>query len=367
MKKRKLVMSPMLMLREANFGNCLLSDETELNRLPTKARRLTKAYHSRLREYFLSFSRPRNRRKNDSNEIVYISKRFDQSGTSWKTSCAGAEADPPVSPIEVARSEVNEPIDRAKFSSTPLLPPMVATLEKTKEIQSPLQSPTVAESSTHSSVTSTLVDAPLLHGIPSLPSFSKAIESIHHTEVGGLPSSAELPPLLIGDHNDKWSIQLGHANFTISPQPYIPEVCNAETYRQVLLDWEQARTNWFKHRYRTLEHYGLNSNTYKLTEQKWAEIKAEWKRCSDQAAAEAVKTSEEALPIAPNHSPTLPMPTVHNLDGKFPKLGDEDIVGPMKQAVARTQPSPPREKPLNKLFVMNPRQLDALQRDRERG
>jgi len=159
--------------------------------------------------------------------------------------------------------------------------------------------------------------------------------------------------LLIADPNDEWSIKLGHANFTIFPQPYLPEACNAETYRQFLSHWDQARTNWLKHQHRTLEHYGLNSNTYRLTEQKWTEIDVEWKKFNDLAAAEATKTSQEALPIAPlDHSPTLPMPVVHDLkvDGKFPKLGDGDIVGPMKQEAARFQPSPPRKKAFGKFF-----------------
>jgi hypothetical protein len=46
------------------------------------------------------------------------------------------------------------------------------------------------------------------------------------------------------------------------------------------------------------------------------------------------------------------MPVVHDLkdDGKFPKLGDGDIVGPMKQAAARFQPNPPRKRALSKLL-----------------
>jgi len=377
-----------LALRDSDaydFDNHLFSDKAEPNGRPALKEQKSgdspkSLLSSRLGERFPSFSRRRNHRKNDSKMAgatlcISISPRppstrssslnsstvqsFDQTDTSpvlpsRKTSCAGAEASPPVSPIEVARPEVDEPIDREKLASTPLLPPMVTALEQNEEIQSPLQSPTVAESGAHFSVASTPADTPLFHGPPSPPLSTKpSIASIHRARVGSLLLSAEVPPLLIGDPNDEWSIKLGHANFTISPQPYLPEVCNAEAYRQLLLDWEQARTNWFKHQHRTLEHYGLNSKTYKLTEQKWAEIDAEWKKYNDLAAAEAAKTSEEALPIAPlEHSPTLPMPVVHDLkdDGKFPKLGDGDIVGPMKQAAARIQPSPPRKKPFNKIF-----------------
>jgi hypothetical protein len=367
-----------------DFGNHLFSNEVESNRLPalkeqkngdTSKNRMS----SRLGERFSSFSQ---RRKNDSKiadaslcisissgppstrSSSLASSTFqspDQTDASpvlpsRKTSVVGTESSMPASPIETAQPELNEPIDRQHLASTPLLPPMVSALDQSKEeqVQSPLQSPTVAESNSHVSGVSTPADTPLLHGLPSPPLSTKpSIASIHHTRIGALLPSAEVPPLLIADPNDQWSIKLGHANFTIFPQPYLPQVCDAEAYRQLLLDWDQARTNWLKHRHRTLEHYGLNSTTYKLTEQKWAEIDVEWKKCNDVAVAEAAKTSQQALPIAPpEHLPTLPMPVMHDLkdDGKFPKLGDGDIVGPMKQAAARVQPSPPRKKALGKFF-----------------
>jgi hypothetical protein len=370
-----------------DFGNHLFSDEVEPNmRLSLKEQKHgdwpKTSISSRVGDHFPSFSRRRNHRKMDSKiadaslcisispgppstrSSSLASSTFqgpDQNDaspvlSSRKPSVAGTEASIPVSPIEPAGPELNDPIDRQYLASTPLLPPMVSPLDQSKEeqVQSPLQSPTVAESNAHVSGVSTPADTPPLHGIPSPPLSTKpSIASIQRTRAGTLLPSAEVPPLLIADPNDEWSIKLGHANFTIFPQPYLPEVYNAETYRQLLSDWEQARTNWLKHQHRTLEHYGLNSMTYKLTQEKWVEIDAEWKKCNDLAAAEAAKTSQEGLPIARlEDSLTLPMPVVHDLkdDGKFPKLGDGDIVGPMKQAAARFQPSPPRKRALSKLL-----------------
>jgi hypothetical protein len=273
---------------------------------------------------------------------------------SQKTSAADAES-VPVSPIAIKRTGEDEPIDREKLASTPLLPPMVTALLQADDepVQSPLQSPTVAESSGHFSTVSSPADTPQLRGIPSPPLSTKpSIASFHRVRTGTLPSS-DVPPLFIADPNDKWSIKLGHANFTIFPEPYLPDHFNADTYRLLVADWEEACINYFKHQHRTLEHYGLNSKIYKLTEQKWAEINAQWRRNKDLTAVEAAKTSNEALPPAPAEPATaLPMPVVHDIkgDGKFPILGDEGIVGPMKQEAPRTLLVPVRRNAFCKLI-----------------
>jgi hypothetical protein len=148
-------------------------------------------------------------------------------------------------------------------------------------------------------------------------------------------------PLFIADPTDEWSIKLGHANYSIFPEPYLPEVCDALSCRQLVVDWELARTNYFRHKHRTIEHYGSNSKTFKLTEQKWAHIEALWRKNNDCAAAEAARTSTDAHPITPTEpAPLTIMPTLDDprSEGKFPKLGDQDIVGPMEQIAARAQP-----------------------------
>jgi len=148
-------------------------------------------------------------------------------------------------------------------------------------------------------------------------------------------------------------MKLGHANFTIFPEPYVPDTFSTETYHRLVADWEEARVNYFKHQHRTLEHYGVNSKTYKLTEQKWAAVNAQWRKNKDLAAVEAAKTSNEAIPPAPiEDASVLPMPVLPDLKdhGKFPKLGDEGIVGPMKQEPPRIQVVPVRRNALLKFF-----------------
>jgi hypothetical protein len=141
--------------------------------------------------------------------------------------------------------------------------------------------------------------------------------------------------LHIAESTDEWSIKLGHANFTIEPAPYLPEVCDSETCRILVVDWETARQQYFKHRARVIEHYGVGSKTYKLTEEKWSSIDAEWKKNNAITSAQASIDSTDASPITPAEpAPLTNMPTLSDphCDGKFPKLGDLDIVGPMEVA-----------------------------------
>lgn len=367
-----------------DFGNDLFNDMPESTQRPAPKRQMSadspvSALSLRLGERFPSFSRRRNRKTKDAKtdaglhistsscppstrsssltSSMYQSvEQNDNSPVllSRKTSAADAES-VPVSPIEIKRAEVEEPIDREMLASTPLLPPMVTALLQTDDgpLQSPLQSPTVAESSGHFSMVSSPTHTPQLRAIPSPPLSTKpSIASFHRTRTGTLPPS-DVPPLFITDPNDEWSIKLGHANFTIFPKPYLPGHFNADTYHRLVADWEEARINYFKHQHRTLEHYGPNSKTFKLTEQKWAEIDAQWRRNKDWTAAEAAKTSDEALqPTPAEPATTLPMPLVHDIkgDGKFPMLGDEGIVGPMKQEAPRMQLVPVRRNVFVKLI-----------------
>ena len=153
--------------------------------------------------------------------------------------------------------------------------------------------------------------------------------------------------MMLSDPNDTWALRLGHANFTILPEPYLPNVCTARTVRELMDDWTQARLNYAKHQVRTAEHYGVTSKHYILTEQKWAEIDASWKRNHDLAKSHAVAIGQNLEPASPTE-PGLcsKMPTLNDpkCAGKFPKLGDEDIVGPMQQAAALLPRTPSRKR-----------------------
>ncbi|EAT87753.1 hypothetical protein HBI56_119330 [Parastagonospora nodorum] len=224
-------------------------------------------------------------------------------------------------------------IEAERYATTPLLPPLMVNCRNEAPTSSPLQSPAVADAS--QSVAATPVDTPLVRGYLTPPLSSKpSVASFKGPRAGYMVPSSDIPPMMLADPNDKWANALGHANFTILPEPYVPEICHAQSVRQLLDDWQQARNNYAKHQVRTAEHYGATSKYYLLTERKWAEIDAEWKKNHDLAKSHAVAIGQELEPTSPMEpEPLSKMPTLNDpkSQGKFPKLGDEDIVGPMFQ------------------------------------
>ena len=161
--------------------------------------------------------------------------------------------------------------------------------------------------------------------------------------------SSDIPPITISDaQNDKWSQHLGHANFAIFPEPYIPDAKDVASYRQLRANWDQARTNYAKHLARTGEHYGTTSKIYGFTEEKWATVDAEWKQHN--ATMRAVlgpivaRISDGDTDLMETRASDLGMekpvtkvmvPRINETSGKFPDMGDEDIVGPMTVAPPR--------------------------------
>ncbi|KAF2142338.1 uncharacterized protein K452DRAFT_308029 [Aplosporella prunicola CBS 121167] len=256
---------------------------------------------------------------------------------------------PPIDMVSPVLAE--DPIDRNALASTPLLPPMMVEKRSPKEtpLQSPLQSPSIAADSSAFSAMNSPLGTPQPPHVQTPPLSTKAsIASFRHGRPGQLVPVADIPPMMIADEHDEWSIKLGHANFTIYPEPYMPEVCDADACRELFANWEQARCNFTKHQVRTGEHFGVTSKTYQLTEEKWAEIDAEWKRNHDAAAARAAELGlDRADCPTPNEpAPLMKMPSLNDAQGagKFPKLGDEDIVGPMVQIAARIPHTRPSKK-----------------------
>lgn len=188
--------------------------------------------------------------------------------------------------------------DESGLSTTPLLPPAMLILERrdsdAPSIQSPLQSPTVAE-------------------ISRSPDRASAVPS-RSSRVSIIPST-EIPDLDI-EEPDEWSAKLGHANYHISPEPYRPDGDKASCL-QFSADWEAARKAYAEHADHISEHYGATSQTYKLTEQKWAAIDALWK--------------DNYMTIKQHDLADVPMFEDH-----------PTIVGPMVQYPAKTQPKASR-------------------------
>ena len=224
--------------------------------------------------------------------------------------------------------EISEALGR-----TPLLPPVMATLRTTDEpVQSPLQSPKVADSP---NTPRNPLDSPSIYsGLPSPPLSTKpSVSSFHHRAI--IPS-AEIPPIRLAEPQDEWALKLGHANFTILPKPYIPETpADTLAYKKLRADWDTARCEFMKHLARTGEHYSATSKIYQLTEAKWSTIDATWKRYHEQALASMIVESQEALELSQSSlrepSPQAKLPSISCPGGKFPKVGELGIVGPMQQ------------------------------------
>ncbi|KAG0652283.1 hypothetical protein D0Z07_0953 [Hyphodiscus hymeniophilus] len=255
------------------------------------------------------------------------------------------------------------------FATTPLLPPlMMDASANTKQVsmQSPLQSPSVAESTDPFSGNVTPIDGiatPQLPGMPSPPLSTKpSISSFHRSSrPAHLMPSSEIPPILIAGPDDVWANKLGHANFTIYPEPYVPESFDLEACRQLRTNWDLARCNYTKHLVRTGEHYGVTSKTYKLTEEKWSSVDGTWRKNNDLTIANTVDNPSEAFatlkhntlcePGSTNIMTKIPSLNDPRSEGKFPQLGDEDIVGPMVQVAAQLQRSPSKKAKLFKFFA----------------
>lgn len=266
-----------------------------------------------------------------------------------------------------------EPIDRQELAATPLLPPKVG--EPTKGL---LPSPEIG---------------PRPQTFPQYDSPHENARRDRYSEptTGTLAPVTLRPTTFVMPPPDAWSNRLGHANFTIQPEPYMPTLLDARACRRLARDWEEASIEWLRHQARTMEHYGANSRTYRLTVEKWAEVDARWKRCIDEAnalvaaqgagaagppasgaavaaasaavaaacsgalssraagPAAGVVTTNGEIPPTPEFPDgsgaaasstaagaagrdAAPAKHVLHLDGgKFPRLGDADIVGPMER------------------------------------
>jgi hypothetical protein len=247
-------------------------------------------------------------------------------------------ASPFGSPIFPEYSE--DPVDRMKLSATPLLPPkMVAS---TDEPADPNPSRTEGTRSSAVSVENQNFN-PRYHSVSAKPSIASFQRSRQNTN-----SNSDPPTSLVLPTPDKWSNLLGHANFTIQPEPYLPETFDRTSCLKLAADWEVARAEWFLHQARTLEHYGPNSQTYKLTDEKWAEIEAEWAQCIEQTTAKAVAQGESLDKLGSDLPKRIPKYNPYG-DGKFPGLGDQTIVGVMETAKPS---SPTRNNSASKLFKL---------------
>lgn len=135
--------------------------------------------------------------------------------------------------------------------------------------------------------------------------------------------------------HDVWSDRLGHANFTILPRPYLPTTTDRDALATLQADWDLAKLNYTKHLCRTGEHYGMTSNTYALTQAKWADIEREWRTTEtdliDSIIKDGIDDADSAELRRGRQQDVQPAVIPKMLEGKFPERGDVDIVGPMQR------------------------------------
>ncbi|KAL2270646.1 hypothetical protein VTJ83DRAFT_17 [Remersonia thermophila] len=247
------------------------------------------------------------------------------------------ESIPLPSPLESEPATLGMQVERDRVTATtPLLPPLMtetpaAYHAPAASLQtSPLQSP-----STTPFPVPDLASVKASYPTPPLSSRT-SLSSLQRvtvlSNVSDVPTPPQLPPApcLLDYLQDAWSDRLGHANFTIEPQPYTPDAADLAALQTFRADRALARTNYAKHLARTGEHYGSTSKTYALTEAKWAEIEREWQRHEDDLVARLGHHCREEDHRAPPMPLSLPRGLLSD-DGKFPELGDVDIVGPMER------------------------------------
>lgn len=278
----------------------------------------------------------------------------------------GEPGNPLLTSIDIQKANAPEDFDDVeRKASTPLLPPIMTQISsRTDDVpfQSPLQSPTVAPSPTVAEQDFFSINvsghAPNPAGLPSPPLSTKpSISSFHRQRGLSLPQhSSEITAMLTADLSDEWSNKLGHANFTIHPEPYLPETFDLLACKRLRSDWDLARCNYMKHLMRTGEHYGATSKIYRLTEEKWSEIDAIWKRNCDDCISRTTDNGFDAdlsrSQCSVNGPAPLKLPLLNGprSEGKFPNLGDQDIVGPMEQIASQAQRRPSRKAGLFKFL-----------------
>ena len=145
-----------------------------------------------------------------------------------------------VGPIDIGQNPEREEAEPGQ-ATTPLLPPILSELcRKEEPVRSPLQSPAIAPTTTLVSAR-TSFDTPLsCLPSPSLSTKPSMVSMHNRSRTNTLTTSpfGDIPPMqLLDDPSDPWAIRLGHANFTIHPEPYIPETLDLDSYTEYRKNW----------------------------------------------------------------------------------------------------------------------------------
>lgn len=131
--------------------------------------------------------------------------------------------------------------------------------------------------------------------------------------------------MLNEQNEDVWAKKLGHADFTIYPEPYTADMIDMNSFEELRANHDMARSNYEKHRADNGENYGPTSKVYLLTQEKWNHINAEWEK----------EINRMTAVLRPNVALGPALDVVEDTSGKFPKFGDDGIVGAMSVEPAR--------------------------------
>ncbi|KAF4760827.1 hypothetical protein HAV15_007049 [Penicillium sp. str.  len=245
-------------------------------------------------------------------------------------------------PIDITRANsLSQDDNDVQKATTPLLPPFMGddpTSVAASRVQSPLQSPPAVYGS--SSFATTLVQA-----FRSLLQPAASQHCAHSLRRRNTPRPLRSQRRMGQQTRPR---QL----FTITPEPYDPVVCDLGNFQQMRADWDIARCNFAKHLVRTGEHYGVTSNIYKLTIEKWESTNREWGSQHEAMLDQLSAIDGVALTLTQSNihpCQQVRIPRLHDND-KFPEMGDEDIVGPMTVAPATEIAGPCRSEKKRNFF-----------------
>lgn len=259
-----------------------------------------------------------------------------------------------------------QPEEDPGLATTPLLPPTMLNLNKRDSpVQSPLQSPSIAPSASGTAIRFSTEPQPFSY-LPSPPlSTQPSLVSMPRSRTN--TATADIPALqLLTEKSDPWAMKLGHADFTIYPEPYQSNIIDLDHYKVFREDWDIARKRYAQHLARVIEHHGETSKVYMLTEEKWTAIDRQWKKhyeylssvLSPQLArlSDGIATPDSPVSLLEKPVSRVAVPAIDK-SGKFPELGDANIVGPLSIGVAKvpelqrgniTPPSSPRKRKIMK-------------------
>lgn len=239
---------------------------------------------------------------------------------------------------------------------TPLLPRFCDVRKDSLTLDSPLQSPTIVANSSYMSqhLPLTPADSPK---VPS-PALSQHASDSSFRKV--TPTAAkrisDVPPLAMSNYGDVWAAKLGHEDFTIYPEPYMPNEITQQSRDILFTDWERARSKFSKHRALTETHFSATSAIFRWTERKWDFIDSQWREYSEEVTRQLYESGQVSYP-----SPKEPAPVQELADIEDPRMiQTSEIIGPMSQEPPRIGRNPSKRESFFSSFRAKTRNRRSL-------